>query len=88
VNFYQPHGLLHGQPQIMAADPSRTQILGNYRFDYRQTPVNCGGGSWFDHLTPSHAQSECDPHIWSLIDDLVRQRLEPEPNAVAANPQP
>jgi len=88
VNFYQPHGLLHGQPEIMAADPSRTQILGNYRFDYRQVPVKCEGSSWFDHLTPSHAQSECDPHIWAQVEDLVRQRLQLEPSAVAAIPHP
>jgi len=88
VNFYQPHGLLHGRPQITAADPSRTQILGNYRFDYRETPVRCESNSWFNHLTPSHAQSECDPHIWAQVEDLVRQRLRPEPNAVAAIPEP
>jgi len=88
VNFYQSHGLLHGQPEIMAADPSRTQILGNYRFDYKQAPVKCEANSWFNRLTPSHAQSECDPHIWAQVEDLVRQRLQPEPSAVAANPQP
>ena len=88
VNFYQPHGLLHGQPEITAVDPSRTQILGNYRFDYKQAPVKCEGNSWFNHLTPSHAQSECDPHIWAQVEDLVRQRMEPQPSAVAAIPQP
>lgn len=88
VNFYQPHGLIHGQPEIMAADPAHTQILGNYRFDYRQAPVRCESNSWFNRLTPSHAQSECDPHIWAQVEDLVRQRLQPQPSAVAANPQP
>ncbi len=88
VNFYQPHGLIHGQPDIVAADPSRTQILGNYRSDYRQAPVRCESYSWFNRLTPSHAQSECDPHIWAQVEDLVRQRLQPQPSAVAANPQP
>jgi pimeloyl-ACP methyl ester carboxylesterase len=88
VNFYQPHGLIHGQPEIMAADPARTQILGNYRFDYRQAPVRCESNSWFNRLTPSHAQSECDPHIWAQVEDLVRQRLQPEPSAVATNPKP
>ena len=88
VNFYQPHGLVHGQPEIVAADPSRTQILGNYRFDYRKAPVKCEEASWFDHLTPSHAQSECDPHIWAQVEDLVRRRLLPQPSAVAAIPLP
>lgn len=89
VNFYQPHGLLHGRSQITAADPSHTQILGNYLTDYRKTPVQCpAGASWFDHLTPSHAQSECDPRLWSQVEELVRQRLAPQPNTAAVQLQP
>jgi hypothetical protein len=89
ANFYQPHGLVRGQRHIVAADPARTQILGNFLFDYRQTPVKCEGYSWLDrNITPSHMQSECDPRLWSQVEDLIRQRLEPQPNAVAAVPQP
>jgi len=88
VNFYQTHGLVHGRTQITAADPGHTQILGNYLMDYRKSPVDCGGGSWFDHLTPSHAQSECDPHLWSRIAEMVRQRLVPSTDTASVSPQP
>ena len=89
VNFYQPHGLIHGRDSIRAADPSKTQILGNYRFDYREASVKCEGASWFDrNITPSHMQSQCDPHLWAQVESLVRQRIEPEPDHLAANPQP
>lgn len=89
VNFYQPHGLLHGRPVIRAADDAKTQILGNYRFDYKQTPVKCEGMPWIDRtLTPDHMQSECDPHLWSQVENLVRQRLEPEPEKLALLPNP
>jgi Lipase (class 3) len=89
VNFYQPHGLIHGRARITAADPSHTQILGNYLVDYRKTPVTCGGGaSWFDHLTPSHAQSECDPQVWSRVGELVRRTLTPSVNTASASLQP
>lgn len=88
VNFYQPHGLIHGRSTIAAADPAKTQILGNYRFDYRKEPVRCEAASWFDHLTPSHAQSVCDPHLWGQVEGLVQQRLEPAQGMVAANPAP
>jgi hypothetical protein len=77
VNFYQPHGLVHGRAQIVAADPARTDILGNYRIDYRKAPVACPQASWFDRVfTPDHMQSECDPHLWSQIENMLRQRLE------------
>lgn len=89
VNFYQPHGLLHGRPLIRAADDAKTQILGNYRFDYKQTPVKCEGMPWIDRtLTPDHMQSECDPHLWTQVENLVRQRLEPEPEKLALLPNP
>jgi hypothetical protein len=99
VNFYQPHGLVHGRSQITAADDSKTQILGNYRFDYQKTPVPCVGGSWFQRVfTPSHLQSNCDPRLWTQVETLVhetlvhetltRQRREPQPATVAAIPQP
>lgn len=88
ANFYQPHGLVHGR-EIVAADPSRTQILGNYRFDYKQTPVKCEGPSWLDRLlTPSHMESECDPHLWNQVEALVRQHLKTHPSNLAALPQP
>lgn len=80
VNFYQPHGLIHGRSKITAADDSKTQILGNYRFDYQKNPVQCHGASWFQHLlTPSHLQSDCDPNLWSQVEGLVRQRIAPLP---------
>lgn len=85
VNFYQPHGVIHGRSRITPADPAKTQILGNYRLDYRQTPVQCPDASWFDRVfTPGHMQSECDPHLWSQIETLVRQRLSPQVTSAAA----
>ncbi|HTA50068.1 MAG TPA: hypothetical protein VK930_11485 [Verrucomicrobiae bacterium] len=76
VNFYQPHGIIHGRPRIVAADPDRTAILGNYLVDYRKNPVQCPGASWADHVfIPDHMQSECDAHLWSQIETMVRERL-------------
>jgi hypothetical protein len=87
VNFYQPHGIIHGRSEIRAADNSKTRILGNFRFDYKQTPVRCEGYSWFDRIiTPDHMQSECDPHIWSQVENLVRNRMELESRNVAGIP--
>jgi len=79
VNFYQPHGLLHGVAQIRAANASKTEILGNYLTDYRKQPVPCTGYSWHNRIfTPGHMQSECDPKVWSRIEELVLQHLTPQ----------
>jgi hypothetical protein len=87
ANFYQPHGLVHGRAKITAADDSKTQILGNYRFDYQKEPVQCVGGSWFQRtFTSSHLQSQCDPRLWTQVESLVRKRMEPQPATVAVIP--
>jgi len=89
ANFYQPHGLVHGRHSIRAADDSRTQILGNYLFDYKGTRVKCDGMPWIERtLIPGHMHTECDPHLWDQVESLVRQRLEPEPANLTAAPQP
>lgn len=87
VNFYQPHGIIHGRRRITAADPAKTEILGNYRVDYKQTPVECPDASWADRFfTSGHMQSECDPHVWSQVETLVRQRLLAPDTAAAVQP--
>lgn len=87
ANFYQPHGILHGTRIIRAEDDSRTRILGNYRFDYRETPARCDSYPWFGHtFTPSHLQSDCDPRLWGQVENLIRERLNAEPERLAANP--
>ena len=90
INFYQTEGFVHGRRQIAAADPAKTEILGNYRIDYKKSPVNCPEASWWDRVfTPGHMQSECDPHLWSQIETLVREKLSPQPvSAALSNPQP
>ncbi len=92
VNFYQTQGIIHGRHQIKAADPSRTQILGNYLMDYKKIPVRCPEASWWDRIfTPGHMQSECDPNLWSHIETLVTERMSPPATSIAiapTDPQP
>ncbi len=76
VNFYQLDGLLHGQPQIRAANPARTRILGNFRSDYKAKPLTCGQYPWWDRLfMKPHIQIECDPSVWNQVESLIRANL-------------
>lgn len=78
ANFYQLNGFLHGQPQIRAADPARTHIIGNFRFDYRANPIECKQYPWYDRLfMKSHTEIECDPKVWTQVESLIRSRLSP-----------
>jgi hypothetical protein len=76
VNFYQVGGMLHGQPDIKAVDPSRTRILGNYRFNYAHEPADCHAYPWRDRFFfKGHTAIECDPQVWSQVETLIEDRL-------------
>jgi len=76
VNFYQTRGLLHGRTEIAAADPSRTQILGQFRFDYSRMPRECQSYPWLDRfLFKGHTSIECDPQVWLQVRDFIAAAL-------------
>ncbi|MGB8476633.1 MAG: hypothetical protein WCE61_21325 [Candidatus Acidiferrum sp.] len=79
VNFYQLDGFLHGLPKIHAANPTRTRILGNFRFDYKSKPLTCGQYPWWDRaFMKPHIQIECDPAVWTQVESLIRSNLSLE----------
>jgi hypothetical protein len=76
ANFYQLNGFLHGEPQIRAADPTRTHIIGNFRFDYKGNPIDCRQYPWYDRVfMKAHTQIECDPKVWTQVEFLIHSRL-------------
>jgi len=80
ANFYQLNGYLHGRPEIRAADPARTKILGNIRFDYASKPVRCEGYSWFARaFEKPHIEIECDPNVINRVESLIRSQLSALP---------
>jgi hypothetical protein len=76
ANFYQTNGHLHGRTLIRAADPARTRILGNFRFDYARSAYNCSAYPWYDRLlSKAHTQIECDPIVWKQVEALIRTEV-------------
>jgi hypothetical protein len=98
ANFYQDKGFIRGQPKIIAADASRTTILGNYFFDYSAHPIACPEYPWYTRFfMRSHIEIECDQKVWQRVENLIREQLptalnashESIPaNATAVNTQP
>jgi hypothetical protein len=93
VNFYQPRGFLHGRPEISAADPAKTRIIGNFRMTYNGHPIDCHNYPWFARtFNKPHHEIENDPRVWqqaaSLIDSAMWDKKsaatislsEPPPN--------
>jgi hypothetical protein len=76
ANFYQLNGFLHGEAQIRAADPARTRIIGNFRFDYKANPIDCKQYPWYDRVfMKSHTEIECDLKVWTQVESLIQSRL-------------
>ena len=78
ANLYQTFGLIRSRRLIRAADPSRTRIIGNFRFDYRDHPIDCPHYPWWDrYLARPHTEIECDPSVWNQVESYIRSSLLP-----------
>lgn len=78
ANFYQSNGLLHGEREIRAADPARTQIIGNFQSDYDVNPIRCNGYRWYARVFENpHIEIECDPRVLNHVESLIRSKLPP-----------
>lgn len=87
VNFYQTGGLIHGRSSIRAADPKRTDILGNFRISYRGRRINCDNYSWIArHLNKPHHEIENDPEVWDQISSLIDSELLQASSATTSLP--
>jgi len=76
VNFFQLDGLLHGRRKIQASDRLRTQILGNFQFDYKTRHVNCDGYPWYAQLfMKPHIEIESDPRVWNQVESLIQSKI-------------
>jgi hypothetical protein len=86
VNFYQTKGPIHGRSRIRAADPERTNIIGNFEMRYRNRQINCDNYPWLArHLNKGHHEIENDPLVWEQIASLIDSELSTETSAVEAS---
>ncbi len=88
INFYQTEGPLHGAPEIVAVDATRTKIIGNIRMTYEDRPINCDNYSWYSRtLNKPHHKIENDFRVWDEIASLINSDL-PDTPSIAQAPSP
>jgi len=88
INFYQAGGPLHGLPQIVAADPERTKIMGNILMTYDNRPINCDNYSWYSRtINKPHHEIENDFRVWDEVASLINADL-PRTASLAQAPAP
>lgn len=73
ANLFQRDGFtIRGEREIRAADPSRTTILGNYRYTYRGRKIDLSEVSWFKRLLQrAHTKMDFDPEVWGLVEKTI-----------------
>jgi pimeloyl-ACP methyl ester carboxylesterase len=89
INFYQHQhgGFLHGQPEIIAADPAHTKILGNILMNYEDRPINCDNYSWYSRtFNKPHHLIENDFRVWDQLASLINTDLPNTPSIAPAPP--
>jgi hypothetical protein len=78
VNFYQINGFLHGRRKILAVNRFRTEILGNFLFDYKTKQIKCDQFPWYAQIfMKPHIEIESDPAVWNQVEFLIRSKLPP-----------
>jgi pimeloyl-ACP methyl ester carboxylesterase len=86
INFYQTGGPLHGAPEIIAADPARTKIIGNFRMTYQGRPINCNNYRWYARFfNKPHHEIENDLRVWDEAALLIGSDL---PGAISIDHAP
>jgi hypothetical protein len=73
ANLFQRNGLvIKGEREIRPEDPSRTTIIGNFRFDYNQKKIDLSEVSWLKRLLhTAHTKMDHDPEVWALVEKLI-----------------
>lgn len=73
ANLYQKDGLfIRGARRIRAADPSRTEIVGNFEYRYDGKRVDLPSFNWFERFVArAHTKMDADPEVWARVEGLI-----------------
>ena len=73
ANLFQRDGLIiKGEREIRAEDPTKTTIIGNFKFDYDGKKVDLSEVSWLKRLfQAAHTKMDHDPEVWALVERLI-----------------
>ncbi len=78
ANFYQENGLLiHGRANIRAEDPTKTAILGNFKYKFENKKISDADFYWLERVVAgAHTKMGSDPSVWAQVEQLIRQEIK------------
>jgi hypothetical protein len=73
ANLFQRDGLIiKGEREIRPEEPSKTTIIGNFRYRYKGKQVDLSEVSWLKRRFPSaHTKMDHDPEVWALVEKII-----------------
>jgi len=73
ANLFQRDGLIiKGEREIRAEDPTKTTIIGNFKFEYSGKRIDLSEVSWLKRLfQAAHTKMDHDPEVWALVERII-----------------
>lgn len=78
ANLFQQNGrFIRGEPEIRAKDPSKTMIVGNFKFDYSTKRIDLSSVPWWKKIfRVAHTKMNLDPEVWQKVKALILGTIE------------
>ncbi len=78
ANFYQQNGLIiRGQGNIRAEDPTKTAILGNFKYKSENKKISDADFYWLERIVASsHTKMGSDPTVWAQVKGLILNEIK------------
>ena len=73
ANLFQRDGLIiKGEREIRPEDPSKTTIIGNFKFAYSGKRIDLSEVSWLKRLfQAAHTKMDHDPEVWARVEKII-----------------
>lgn len=78
ANLFQRDGvLIRGEPEIRPDHPSKTKIIGNFQYHYRDKRIDLSAVPWHKRIfRVAHAKMDLDPEVWSRVEELILDTMK------------
>jgi hypothetical protein len=78
ANLFQRDGLIiKGEREIRPEDPSKTTIIGNFKFSYSGKKIDLSEVSWLKRLfQAAHTKMDHDPEMWALVERIILDAID------------
>jgi hypothetical protein len=73
ANLFQRNGwFIRGEPEIRAEEPTKTTIIGNFKYDYSHSKIDISRVSWLKKsFRIAHTRMEHDADAWGKVEELI-----------------